>query len=199
MCPWSSLYLTGYFTAGFNYDFETLRTDRPPNEVNKAFQALFQSPLPQGIWSLLRRFFPILAEAFVRNEVDPSFTPKFLTFELQPTERDKTASHALDVMRRFGMQLIKEKKQQIMSGKASLSVERKDVQGRDILTLLIKSNMASDVPESQRLTDEEVLARTFPLNRILNCAHKRHDSNRGPDVPGCRPRNNRHGNRLAPL
>ncbi|PIL33913.1 cytochrome P450 [Ganoderma sinense ZZ0214-1] len=125
--------------AGFNYDFETLRTDKPTNEVNKAFQALFQSPLPRGTFALLARFFPILMTLF-------------------PTERTKAAAQALAVMRRFGMQLIEEKKQQIMSEKTSHSVEKKDVQGRDILSLLIKSNLASDVPENQRLTDEDVLA-----------------------------------------
>lgn len=63
------------------------------------------------------------------------------------------------------MQLIKDKKAQIMS-ETSGSVEKKDFGGRDILSLLIKANMASDVPESQRLTDEEVLARTFASNPV---------------------------------
>ena len=42
-------------------------------------------------------------------------------------------------------------------------VERKDLRERDLLTLLIKANMATDIPESQRLTDEEVLAREYRL------------------------------------
>ncbi len=53
--------------AGFNYDFETLRTDKPTNEVNKAFQALFQTPLPRGILPQLGKFFPILTKIFVRK------------------------------------------------------------------------------------------------------------------------------------
>lgn len=69
------------------------------------------------------------------------------------------AGKSLEVMRKFGMQLIQEKKAQIMSEKSSGSFEKKDVQGRDILSLLIKANMASDVSDNQRLTDEEVLAR----------------------------------------
>ena len=64
------------------------------------------------------------------------------------------------------MQLIKDKKAQIMRS-SSGSVEKKDFDGRDILSLLIKANMASDVPDSQRLTDEEVLARTPSLNPVL--------------------------------
>ncbi|PSS34177.1 hypothetical protein PHLCEN_2v1794 [Hermanssonia centrifuga] len=67
-------------------------------------------------------------------------------------------------MRRIGLQLIAEKKAAILadsrekSSAAKDGVERKDVHGRDLLTLLIKANMASDIPESQRLTDDEVLA-----------------------------------------
>ena len=64
------------------------------------------------------------------------------------------------------MQLIKDKKAQIMS-ESSGSVEKKDFDGRDILSLLIKANMASDVPDNQRLTDEEVLARTLASNVVL--------------------------------
>lgn len=66
-------------------------------------------------------------------------------------------------MRRIGLQLIKDKKAAIMasSGRDEKHIAKADMQGRDLLTLLIKANMASDVPESQRLTDEEVLARTL--------------------------------------
>jgi hypothetical protein len=33
--------------------------------------------------------------------------------------------------------------------------------GRDLLSLLIRANTSKDVPESQRLSDEDVLSRTF--------------------------------------
>lgn len=72
------------------------------------------------------------------------------------------------------MQLINEKKARIMSDKSSLSVEKKDFQGRDIFSLLVKSNMASDIPENQRLTDEDVLARTSPLTSVLAFVHGFH-------------------------
>ena len=71
------------------------------------------------------------------------------------------------MMRRIGMQLIQEKKEAIIheraekneQGKSFDRIERRDLQSRDLLTLLIKANMASDIPESQRLSDEDVLAR----------------------------------------
>ena len=63
-------------------------------------------------------------------------------------------------MQRIGMELLQEKKASILSEKSTGGVEKKDLQGRDLLTLLIKANMATDIPDSQRLSDEEVIART---------------------------------------
>ncbi len=89
-------------------------------------------------------------------------------------------------MRRIGLQLIEEKKAQIareMSEGKSGGVERKDVQGRDLLTLLMKANMATDIPDNQRLSDEDVLARessrTIMENHLLTLLH------RGSDVRTC--------------
>lgn len=61
------------------------------------------------------------------------------------------------------MQLVDERKAAILkevSEKDLKGVERKDLQGRDLLTLLMRANMAKDVPENQRLSDKEVLDRT---------------------------------------
>ena len=67
----------------------------------------------------------------------------------------------MGVMHRIGKQLMVEKKAAILAEarQKGREVERKDVTDRDLLTLLIKANMATDIPESQRLSDEEVLAR----------------------------------------
>lgn len=77
-----------------------------------------------------------------------------------------TIEAASEVFHRVGMQLVDERKAAILkevSGKDLQGVERKDLQGRDLLTLLMRANMAKDVPENQRLSDKEVLDRTFPL------------------------------------
>lgn len=68
-------------------------------------------------------------------------------------------------MSRIGMQLIAERKKDIMSEKRGekADVGRKDLEGRDILSLLLKANIATDIPASQRLNDEEVLARMCAL------------------------------------
>jgi len=41
----------------------------------------------------------------------------------------------------------------------SSTVERLDVAGHDLLSLLIKSNIAADMPESMRMSDSEILSR----------------------------------------
>lgn len=38
-------------------------------------------------------------------------------------------------------------------------IGKNSLDGRDLLSLLVKANMATDVPESQRLSDADVLAR----------------------------------------
>ena len=34
----------------------------------------------------------------------------------------------------------------------------KDIQGRDLLSLLVKANMVTDIPDSARMSDEDILA-----------------------------------------
>jgi hypothetical protein len=38
-------------------------------------------------------------------------------------------------------------------------VEKQDVQGHDLLSLLVKSNIATDIPENMRMSDSEILSR----------------------------------------
>jgi len=59
-------------------------------------------------------------------------------------------------MNRIGNQLLKE-------GKAALAEANKDkyekFKKRDLLSLLLKANLSTDIPESQRMNDRDVLAR----------------------------------------
>lgn len=68
-------------------------------------------------------------------------------------------------MRRVGKELIAEKKariqQELTESKEKSGVKRNDLQGRDLLTLLLKANISTDVPDNQRLSDEDVLARAY--------------------------------------
>lgn len=58
-----------------------------------------------------------------------------------------------------GYQLIKQMKADVYASSVNRSaIEKKDIQGKSLLSLLVRANMASDIPESQRLSDEEILA-----------------------------------------
>jgi len=63
------------------------------------------------------------------------------------------------------MRLVAEKKAGITSAaEVGCNKEHNGTrQSRDLLSLLIKANMSTEIPESQRLSDEDVLARTSPV------------------------------------
>jgi hypothetical protein len=48
-------------------------------------------------------------------------------------------------------------------------VGRQDVGGHDLLSLLIKANIATDMPESMRMSDSEILSREhiFPFPNLV--------------------------------
>ena len=69
--------------------------------------------------------------------------------------------HAQGVARRVGMQIIQEKKAEIMKAATGEKGAADALASRDLLTLLLKANMSTDIPENQRMSDEDVLAREF--------------------------------------
>lgn len=94
-------------------------------------------------------------------------------------------------MDRIGARLLSETKE-FLAGSRIINdgIDKSQLQERDLLTLLIKSNMAAVLPDSQRLSDQDVLARG---SLILDWALGMHLSwnSRGSDVPRRRPRNNK--------
>ncbi len=70
-------------------------------------------------------------------------------------------------MKAICRELISKRKRGILRDKEGLeSITEGDVEtwngmdGKDLLSVLIRANMDTDLPESQRLSDEDVLART---------------------------------------
>ena len=65
-------------------------------------------------------------------------------------------------MARIGKELLSSAK---AAARASATekgeTEKLTLYGRDLLSLLVKANIATDIPENQRLSDEDVLARAF--------------------------------------
>ncbi|KAI0349610.1 cytochrome P450 [Trametes cingulata] len=136
--------------AGFNYDIDALDVHGTgeQRELSTAFQRIFASGQRFPLIVIAKSFFPIL--------------------RIIPDRGSRSATRTQQIMRRVGLKLIAQKKGALMreaAGKAA--VERKDVVGKDLLTLLIKANMASDVSGSQKLSDEEVLALTCVYSFLI--------------------------------
>ncbi|RDB19459.1 hypothetical protein Hypma_013686 [Hypsizygus marmoreus] len=116
--------------AGFNYDFHALSSDPKQNELNAAFATMFKAGTRMSIIPMLRAWFPFLR--FLRHE------------------HDEQIARSQATMSRIGHQLLSETKASIHDKSAW--------KARDLLSLLVKANMATDLPENQRMSDQDVLA-----------------------------------------
>lgn len=75
-------------------------------------------------------------------------------------------------MLQIGAELLAKKRTALLAASESkeqgvISEDNVDVSGRDLLTLLIKANIAKDLPESQRLSDDEVIAREYTTLSVI--------------------------------
>lgn len=117
--------------AGFGYKFGALSED--PNhrdELSQAFATMFKVGRGVNLIALLRGPIPIL--------------------RYFQTGMDVENSKAVEIMQRVGRKILEERRHEIMSTKTSTR--------KDLLSLLVRANNSNDIPENQRLTDEEVLA-----------------------------------------
>lgn len=57
------------------------------------------------------------------------------------------------------IQRLKEAENSDTSGNPSAPIQKADIQERDLLSLLIKANLTSDVSEHSRMTDDEIVSR----------------------------------------
>jgi len=60
-------------------------------------------------------------------------------------------------MTRIGQRLLSESKTAILSENDKM--EKSSWKSKDLLSLLVRANMATDLPASQRMSDEDVLSR----------------------------------------
>ncbi|KAI9443952.1 cytochrome P450 [Lactarius indigo] len=127
--------------TGFNYTFNSLNSpDENQNELYESIRSILTIKAGVSMF-VFQLFFPL--------------------FRPIPTARSRVLNRSSEVIRRIGSQLIQDKKAAVLAElnvDGSGVVEKHDVQGHDLLSLLIKSNIASDMPESMRLSDEEILS-----------------------------------------
>ena len=80
----------------------------------------------------------------------------------QPTDRTRAIACMHKCIRSIGQNVISQKKAEILSSSETDSkgrVEKKNIQGRDLLSLLMRANMATDIPDHARMTDSDIQAR----------------------------------------
>jgi len=140
--PWlSRMTLDVIGLAGFNYEFDALNSNVKPNELNQAFSVMFSAGQAVSILPILKDRIPLLRWI--------------------PSDRDRKIDVARKTMNRIGRQLLSNAKATVMSSygvEEGGPIEKSSLQGRDLLSLLVRANMATDIPENQRISDEDVLA-----------------------------------------
>ncbi|VDC04361.1 unnamed protein product [Peniophora sp. CBMAI 1063] len=130
--------------AGFNHSFDALSPNESHHELNGAIRTLLKNSENPSTLDILHILIP--ATRVVKSK------------------RDVEITEARAILDRVGKQFLAERKAAVLASGES-KVQRKDVVGKDLLSLLVRDNMASDIPEDSRMTDEEVLAQvpTFLL------------------------------------
>ncbi|KAA1468431.1 cytochrome P450 [Dentipellis sp. KUC8613] len=130
--------------GGFGYSFDALHSTKDhPNELKEALKTIF-SMESESFLLFLQFIAPVL--------------------RIIPTAAQKRRAKAMRVVQRIGSELVAERKAAVLAtaekklDAAAPLVGKKDIVGRDLLSLLIKANMASDLPESARMVDGDVLA-----------------------------------------
>ncbi|KAJ7132855.1 cytochrome P450 [Mycena crocata] len=120
--------------AGFDYSFNSIQDET--NELFVAYRDMFEVAISQGgmFRTLLSIYLPSINQLF-------------------PDETVRTVRRGREVIHRVAGRLIQEKKQKISEGEKSGD----PYDGKDLLTLLLKSNAATDLPPEHRLSDDDIL------------------------------------------
>ncbi|KAG9003792.1 hypothetical protein FRB93_010808 [Tulasnella sp. JGI-2019a] len=135
--------------AGFNYDFNAI-AEGETNELARAFNDALAPTASTQVFSILQNQFPIL--------------------KLIPTERARVEKSSREVMDRVGRQLVQQKKAALLQETGhNGSLESKHVVGRDILSVLVKANIASNIKNSERMTDDEMIGQ---ITTMLLAGHE---------------------------
>ncbi|KAI0064119.1 cytochrome-450 hydroxylase [Artomyces pyxidatus] len=120
--------------AAFDYQFNAIQDET--NELFCAYKDMFETAISQStnLFSIISIYFPIWDKIF-------------------PSERSRAVAQGQETINRVASKLVQEKKTEIREGEEA----GKLFGGKDLLSLMLKSNMAVDLPESQRISDADIL------------------------------------------
>lgn len=77
-----------------------------------------------------------------------------MTNHYQPGDKDREGKHAADTLFRVAAEILAKSKAALRQ-----SQDKSAFESKDILSLLVRANEMEGLPESQKLTDEEVISR----------------------------------------
>ncbi|KAF7332942.1 hypothetical protein MVEN_02400100 [Mycena venus] len=119
--------------AGFGYNFDALEATEKPNELNHAFTELLHTPDAQRyeLFQFTAAIFPIL--------------------KLVPYPGKKVIDHARAKMFSVAGRIVSDSIR-VSAGEKSFDSKK------DLLSVLLRANLSKNVPESQRLKDDEVIS-----------------------------------------
>ncbi|KAA1474007.1 cytochrome P450 [Dentipellis sp. KUC8613] len=126
--------------AGFHYAFNALTApEDQPNELYEAVRTMMA--------------FDSFNVAFI---LAIAFPPA----RLIPTKRTRQVAKAFATVRRICAQIVADRKAAILSNLSGpqKGIDTNSIEGRDLISLLIKANMAVDVPDDARLSDEDLIS-----------------------------------------
>ncbi|KAF9559591.1 cytochrome P450 [Agrocybe pediades] len=115
--------------AGFGYDFQALYSEHSKNELHRAVETMYDFTMSFDPIHIMRSLVPLL---------------RFL-----PAPGDSKLKQAKDAVFRIGGVLLERSK------KNALAYAKTD---RDVLSLLTRANMDPNLPENQRMSDEDVVS-----------------------------------------
>ncbi|KAJ7106475.1 cytochrome P450 [Mycena crocata] len=120
--------------AGFNYQFHSM--ENRPNDLSEVLSQLFQSPTSQRdrMFRLFQAMVPIL--------------------RIIPVPGDQLFYKARSRMFGIGREIVEKNK---LACKESMEADKPFSGRRDLLSLLLKANLATDIPDHQRLSNDEVI------------------------------------------
>ncbi|KAJ7925637.1 cytochrome P450, partial [Mycena leptocephala] len=120
--------------AGFNYQFNALEPNGKTNDLEDALTRLLHSPQSQrqALLRLVQAAIPILA--------------------VLPSPGGKTVDEARTKMVNIAKKLLADSKANIKAGETASATKR------DLLSLMVESNMSTDIREYLRLSDTDVIA-----------------------------------------
>ncbi|KAJ3479121.1 hypothetical protein NLI96_g9286 [Meripilus lineatus] len=129
--------------AGFGYSFDALAPSGKNNPLRSALNEILNPAAPSSRLALIQASIPF--------------------FQWVPNQRKRKVLVARQSMLQIGAELLAQKKAALLTaseneGKGGIPSNEIDGSERDLLTLLIKANIANDLPENQRLSDDEVIA-----------------------------------------